>query len=112
MDCLTCEKKLWDTISRTIPTLVWEAHDTALEKGWWDQSRSIVECLALVHCEVSEAIEAYREGKTDGVVEELADVLIRIFDLCGAYGWNLEAAVLRKMASNKDRPYRHGGKLA
>jgi hypothetical protein len=42
----------------------------------------------------------------------LADALIRIFDLCGAHRWNLERAVLNKMAFNKTRPYRHGGKLA
>lgn len=89
-----------------------EAFVTAKSKGWWDGPRSIIECLALVHCEVSEAIESYRKGSTDGIVEELADVLIRVFDLCGAHGWDLQGAVKRKMAYNKTRPYRHGGKLA
>lgn len=96
----------------TIEQLSEEAHDTAKIKGWWDRPRSIIECLALVHCEVSEAIESYRKGSTDGIVEELADCLIRIFDLCGAHGWDLQGAVKRKMAFNKTRSYRHGGKLA
>lgn len=95
-----------------INQLVKEAHQTAVEKGWWDKPRSTLECLALIHCEVSEASEAYREGSTNEIVDELSDVLIRIFDLCGVHDWDLEGAVKRKMEYNKTRPYRHGGKLA
>ena len=65
-----------------------------------------------MHCELSEAVEAVRKGDDHHVIEELADVLIRVFDLCGAHGWDLERAVLDKMAFNKTRSYRHGGKLA
>jgi NTP pyrophosphatase (non-canonical NTP hydrolase) len=97
---------------RTLTSLVREAHDTAVEKGWWQEERSNLECIALMHCELSEAVEAYRKGDEAHVVEELADVLIRAFDLCGRRGWNLERAVTDKMAYNKTRPYRHGGKLA
>lgn len=96
----------------TITNLIVEAHSTAIDKGWWRQDRNNYELVALMHSELSEAVEAYRKGDEPHVVEELADVLIRIFDLCGARGYDLENAVSTKMAFNKTRPYRHGGKLA
>ncbi len=49
-------------------------------------------------------------GKPEGVPIELADVLIRIGDLCGYYGIDLEEAVRVKHAYNQTRPRRHGGK--
>jgi NTP pyrophosphatase (non-canonical NTP hydrolase) len=93
--------------------LIQEAHQTAIEHGWWDNPKHILELICLMHCELSEAAEAYRNSEGDDrIVEELADVVIRIFDLCGSRGWNLEKAVRTKMEYNKTRPYRHGGKLA
>lgn len=77
--------------------------------------------LALVHSEVSEALEAVRDGKftaytkdgkPEGMVVELADTMIRIMHLAGLLGLDLEDAVEMKMAANQKRPYRHGGKLA
>lgn len=112
-----------------------EAYATSKSKGWYERGRrDIPTLLCLVHSEVSEALEAWRisgdEGisadakkaasekqlaiangfKPEGVAAELADVIIRIGDLCGAYGIDLDAAVKAKMAYNKLREYRHGGK--
>lgn len=96
-----------------INELVKEAHETAISKGWWETDRNFLELICLIHSELSEAVEAYRNREGDDhIVEELADVFIRIFDLCGSRGWDLEGAVRRKMDFNKTRPYRHGGKLA
>jgi len=108
--CPVC--RLEDVEKRTLSNLVVEAHKTAIEKGWWVSSRSTLECIALIHAELGEAVEAVRKGDDQHVVEELADALIRVFDLCGERGWNLERALTDKMAYNKTRPYRHGGKLA
>lgn len=91
--------------------MVQEAHETALSHGWWDEKRSFLECIALVHSELGEATEAYRKGEEENLVEELADTCIRIFDLCGYSGWDLEAVIKRKMSFNKTRSYRHGNKL-
>ena len=104
-----------------IKTLVQESNETAHDKGWWDRHREMPELLALVHSEVSEALEAYRigevnmtwhthDGKPEGLVMELADVVIRIADLCGEFDLDLESALLEKMAYNKTRSYKHGGK--
>lgn len=110
-----------------INEMINKAHQNAKEKGWWvikdGQDPNIPEKLALIHSEVSEALEAYRDGlmgttvlsdspKPEGFPVELADVVIRIADLCGFLGIDLQEAIERKMAYNRLRPYRHGGKLA
>lgn len=112
---------------RTIKDLVKDAHKTAELKGWWDVPTEFGTQIALCHSELSEALEEYRKGckpdevyqeldaglnkKERGIPSELADVCIRIFDLCGAYGIDLEEAINRKMEYNKSRPYKHGGKI-
>lgn len=105
--------------------------------GWHEQQRSFGELIALVHSEVSEALEDYRNGKavnevwyeyinwdgrillsdlvstslynprTDeswealgkpcGIPSELADIVIRILDICGLYGWDIKAKHLQKV---------------
>jgi NTP pyrophosphatase (non-canonical NTP hydrolase) len=104
----------------SIEMLVKRSHDTAVNKGWWESERGVPECLALIHSEVSEALEAYRnqepEGKEDGKPvgfgSELADILIRVADLAGKLEINLEQIVHDKLEYNALRPHRHGGKLA
>lgn len=49
--------------------------------------------------------------KPEGIAIELADVVIRIADMCGLYGIDLEEAIKDKMAYNESRPMRHGGKV-
>ena len=99
-----------------------EAHAISISKGWYDTERGFPELIALCHSELSEALEAYRDGghvaliynhapnKPEGVPVELADTLIRIFDLCGFYGIDLDQAFRVKMEYNKTREYRHGNK--
>lgn len=48
--------------------------------------------------------------KPDGFAVELADVVIRVFDLCGYLGIDLGAAIALKHEYNVSRPYKHGGK--
>lgn len=49
-----------------------------------------------------------RSKKPEGVAVELADAVIRIADLCGHLGIDLDAVIEEKMAYNADRPYKHG----
>ena len=83
-----------------------EAYAVAKEKGWWDQERSFGDLMALIHLELSEALEEYRQqykwdnwsdlhinvnGKPIGVASELADVIIRVADMAEHYGWALSS---------------------
>lgn len=114
-----------------------EVHQCAISKGWWDMdtSRNFGDLIALIHTELSEAYEEYRDGrlpderyydnercvtdpigtrlpKPEGIPSELADVMIRLFDVCGYYGIDIQAALLEKHTYNLCRPYRHGGKVS
>ncbi|WP_430508365.1 MazG nucleotide pyrophosphohydrolase domain-containing protein [Rossellomorea marisflavi] len=93
-----------------INDLCTEAYNTAKSKGWHDEKRETGTLLALIHSEVSEALEADRKGDQENFEEELADVVIRILDLCGSREIDLEEAIYKKMEKNKGRTYKHGGK--
>ena len=76
--------------------------------------------LMLMVTEITEARSARHEygrsiyyradGKPEGEVAELADVVIRIFDYSGKHGLDLGSAILQKMAFNAGRAAMHGGK--
>ena len=100
-----------------------EIYTTAYEKGWWEEGeRNHAEMIALMHSELSEALEElrkgydptyvyYREdGKPEGVGMELADTIIRILDYCYFAGIDMDSMMREKMEFNKTRSYRHGGK--
>ena len=98
------------------------------EKGW--VTRTVGEDIALMHSELSEALEEHRNGhdnnevyfngvvgssdhlstKPEGIPIELADAVIRIAAFCGQYNIDLANAIETKLQYNLTRPYKHGGK--
>lgn len=84
---------------------------------WWHHprtgerlDRNKGELLCLIHSEISECMEGERKRLMDTHLPhrlmaevELADVLIRIFDYAGAFGYDLDGAVAEKRAYNKQR---------
>lgn len=100
----------------TIKELIRTAHSAAKEKGFWDQERDMAALLMLIVSECGEALEADRSQKRadipryeltamafpeasfrdcikDTFEDELADIVIRIADLCG--GLNIEPMSLQ-----------------
>jgi len=123
----------------------WQAviHEWARGKGWWEgftagnvggqkfeqlalqeaqrvANNYVAAKLCLVHSEVSEALEALRDGdinmrtgeyiKPEGLESELADTIIRILDLSEALGLDMGKAIADKMAYNEQRAFQHGGR--
>jgi NTP pyrophosphatase (non-canonical NTP hydrolase) len=80
------------------------------DAGWHDKPREVGTMLALVHSEVSEALEGFRKGPMDDHLPsrkmaevELADAVIRIFDLAGNQGFDLGGAFCEKLEYNLNR---------
>lgn len=84
-----------------------------LNRHWWDfdengiANRNKGEAIALMHSELSEALEGVRKNKMDehisdlsSEVVEMADVIIRILDYCAGFNLPIGEALRRKIAYN------------
>ena len=108
-------------------------HERAKAKGFWDEERETGTLLMLIVSELSEALEADRKNKhanmpffnfdvdtgdsfedafkkniKDTFEDEIADVAIRLLDLVGKMGIDIEKHISLKMQYNATRPYKHG----
>lgn len=104
-------------ISRELIAMGGDIQETKIAKGWtvttldsWGDENQIPADLALIHSEVSEALEAFRKDDRDGFAEELADVMIRVIGLAYGLEIDLGGQVVAKMAKNRERAFKHGGK--
>jgi NTP pyrophosphatase (non-canonical NTP hydrolase) len=93
--------------------LAYLCHANAEEKGFWEDvnikdRRHVLSLLALITTETSEAVEAVRKDDPANFAEELADIMIRVFDVAGGLDVNIGRAVLDKMEKNRGRSFKHG----
>ena len=71
---------------------------------------TVGDALALLHSEVSEALNAHRNDDQDNFKEECADIAIRLFHMCYDLKIDLNQAIKEKMKINEQRPVNHGRK--
>ena len=113
-------------------------HENNKSKGFYDSEKNIGEMLCLIHSEVSEALESDRKNKyadlstfnnrederqtdiefqvdfqeliKDTFEDEMADIVIRVLDLCTFKGIDIENHIKLKMQYNSMRSHKHGKK--
>ena len=102
---------------KTLNQIGQHAQEINEKNGWgirpWEaaeDARSIASCIALIHSEASEALEAYRNDDRKQFAEELADIMIRTLSLATFLKIDIDNEVATKLKKNENRGFRHGGK--
>ena len=96
--------------SRSIKEWQSTVTEWAISKGFNWTKDDVDTMLLRIHSEASEASEAIRDDNIEGFAEELADIFIRLVNLCEVWDIDLEKEVICKHNKNMGRPNLHGRK--
>ena len=116
------------TFTDSLTDMAKDIYHANKEKGFWDKERNTGEMLMLVVSELGEAMEALRKDKKaifiDGIdylntdnfksnikdtfEDEVADSIIRLLDMCGGLGIDIQKHIDLKLNYNKSRERLHG----
>lgn len=121
---------IYSEFHKVLDYLARECHDNAVKHGFYDgylrledylirnehldwaedyRRSFILEQLAKVDSEVGESVAVVQKSRDySGLAEELADIVIRVFDLAAFANFDFGKAIIAKMEKNVDRPYKHG----
>ena len=120
------EKGFWEAEKRNIPQAllliiseVSEATEALRKDDYADQAvlESLAHDLELDRTDEEFMLKAinwktsFEQGVKSSFEDELADVAIRLFDLCGGLNIDLEKHIEMKMKYNSMRGYKHGKKF-
>ena len=117
----------FEGIKRSMVFMAAFIHSLNKQAGWWTDlqtgadltcnypagekpKRNVGELLCLVHSEISEAMEGHRKNLNDDKIPhrkmlevELADAVIRIFDMAAGMGMDIGGAIAEKLLYNMQR---------
>lgn len=114
------DKSMFQAIIDAADVLQYQCHGAAFKAGWWvnpktgddirNNPMNFSKNLMLIVSEVAEAMEGDRRNLADDKLPhrpmrevELADVVIRVFDLAGGYSMDLAGAIAEKLEYNANR---------
>lgn len=107
---MTDQFKVLENEIEAIRSVQKKCYEQSAYQGWHKTPREPGTMIALIHSEISEALEGIRKDLNDSHLPhrkasevELADAVIRIFDFGGKFNLDIAGAIAEKLYYNLHR---------